>query len=147
MSAVQEPVSTDRQVVAGTPVSRSVMHYVALLLAVLGMLLLGAACGDGGKNKHYGAAKSQQACLDSCSDARVCAGGFSECDTTCALYELGEWLGGQYRACFRGMSEYYACISWACTEDEDGDPYYDQAAIEECEPILEKYEKVCDNLD
>lgn len=143
MRAVQEFVEPKQEATATRPWS----HYIALLLALVGMVLLGAACGDGGKNKGYRAANSYEGCLDTCSEAQSCAGGLSECEATCALYNLGEFLGGQYRTCFRGMSEYYACISWACTEDEHGTPYYDEAAIEECEPIYNKFEAVCDNLD
>lgn len=152
MSAVQEFIASDRQE-PSMPPHRSWTHYVALLLALVGMVFLGAACGDGGKKKGYRAANSYEGCMDQCGDASECSGGLGDCQFSCAwlmLDGLGPYaprLSKAEKECFRGWGEYFACINANCTVDEHGDPMYDEEAIDECEPIQDKYAAACDAAD
>lgn len=131
--------------------SRSWTHYATLVFALIGLLVLGAACGD--KNKGYSAANSYDGCMAQCDEASQCSSGVGDCQFSCAwlmLDALGPYapkLSKAEKQCFQGAGEYFACLNSNCTIDEFGDPEYSEAAIEECEPISDRYEAACDAAD
>lgn len=119
-------------------------RYSLWLLAALCFALFSVACGDGGGGK-YGRANNYEGCMAQCDEANEC-GAASNCSVTCAMYHLEAlgYLTGPQRECMRGMGEYYACVGEHCSVDEEGMPHYDEEGMQECEPISEKYEPICD---
>lgn len=122
-------------------------RVITLFLLVFALIALGA-CGE--KRRGYRAANTYDGCMRQCEEANQCGGAGLGC-YSCSIFMLEQMgfyhLSKDERACMNGMGEYYACVSDACVLDENGDPYYSEEGIEECEPIADKYEAVCDRID
>lgn len=130
-------------------VVRSAWGRSLVLLLFAFALVAMAACGE--KRRGYRTANTYEGCIAQCDEANECGGMGSDCSLSCSFYMLESLGWYQFtkaeKECFKGMSEYFACVSSTCTLDENGEAYYSQEAIEECEPIADKYDAVCEQAD
>lgn len=146
MRVFQSDMVRDREVVLKAPSRRPWTQYGALLASLLGIVLLGAACGDDNKN-----ADTYDGCLARCDVRSECPDMFDTCASSCSWLQLSGFMGSYFtkaqRECYQGVTDYWMCMSSACTLDEDGYPSYENENAAACESVFARYEKICEQAD
>lgn len=123
-------------------------RWISVFLLIFAVIAM-AACGE--KRRGYRAANTYEGCMAQCDDANECGNVLPDCSLACYFYLVENMGYYQFtkaqKECMQGTGQYLACVGSACTLDEHGDPYYSEEAMEECEPIMDQYETVCEQAD